>query len=61
MNILSAFECTGIIPLNPRRVLAKCKGTAAADSVSPFPTINHTVPPTPADNRVVRQLQQQVQ
>ena len=60
-NILSAFECTGIVPFNPRRVLGKYKGTAAADPLSPTPPINAIVPPTPANNRAVRQLQQKVQ
>ena len=60
-NILSAFECTGIVPFNPRRVLGKYKGTAASDPLSPAPAINPMVPPTPANNRAVRQLHQQVQ
>ena len=60
-NILSAFECTGIVPFNPRRVLGKYKVTAAADPLSPTPPINTTVPPTTANNRAVWQLHQQVQ
>ena len=30
-NVKSAFEATGIVPFNPRRVLGKFTGSAAAD------------------------------
>ena len=62
-NIKAAFEVTGIVPFNPRRVLGRFTGTAKAD---PLTTPKHKtsirvvhIPPTPSNNRQVRYVHQQ--
>ena len=56
---MSAFECTGIVPFNPHRVLSKFSGTAAPDPKTP--ALKIPAPPTPANNRAVQHLHYEVQ
>ena len=60
-NILSAFEATGIVPFNPRRILNRYTGTAAADPKQKKSTLTSTlspIPSTPSNTRAVRHMRQ---
>lgn len=59
-NITSAFECTEIVPFNPRRILGKYSRTSAPDPKTPSGT-KTAIPAIPANNRGVRHLCHEVQ
>jgi len=62
LNIASAFEATGIVPFNPRRVLSRFTGTVAADpkkkKIAPVFVLS-PIPATPSNTRAVRHMRQQ--
>jgi len=62
LNIASAFKATGIVPFNPRRVLSRFTGTAAADpkkkKIAPVFVLS-PIPATPSNTRAVRHMRQQ--
>jgi len=58
-NIKSAFESTGIVPLNLRRILWRYTGTASPDPAQPVtPTPALTLSATPSSSRGVHNMHQ---